>query len=118
MATRAQDNRPVTRLELLVRTLLLGATVSLGSACGVVDDVRQGVDRMGAVSASLERTIGARPQVGFQYHNGALATVSVTYDTLPAGRSLEEIIRVSADAVKAEFKESPKSLIIGFEVHP
>lgn len=118
MARRARDDMPVIRLGVRVRTLLLGVAIGLSAACGTVDSMRQGVGRVNAVSASVEKSLGVKARVGFEYQGGVLAEVSVMYDTLPVGRSPEEIIRISAEAVKAEFKESPKSLVVGFLVRP
>ena len=87
-------------------------------ACNAVDTMKEGMAHSTAVSDALEKSLGARPQVGFNWHNGVLTNVSVVFDGLPQTHTLAEVSTQAKLAVTAEFKETPERIIISFSVKP
>jgi hypothetical protein len=94
-------------------TCLLGLT-----ACNAVDTVKEGMAHSTAVSEALEKSLGAKPQVGFNWRNGVLTDVSVVFDGLPQTHTLNEISTQAKLAVTTEFKETPERIVISFSVKP
>jgi hypothetical protein len=54
--------------------------------------------------------------VGFNWQNGTLVSVNVTFRGLPANTSLPEIAAKSKEAVISEFKQTPKQVVIAFAI--
>ncbi len=97
-------------LPLFFATLLAG--------CNAVDSVKDGFAHSKAVSASLEKSIGLKSFVGFNWHNGSLTSVSVTFEGIPEQKPLLEIANAAKQAVLAEFKQSPQQIVIAFSIAP
>ncbi len=83
-------------------------------ACGPVDTLKEGLAHSQAVSESLGKTLGVKPFVGFNWSNGTLDSVSVTFDGIPANVPLADIVDKSKQAVVAEFKQQPSQVVISF----
>ena len=85
-------------------------------ACGPVDTLKEGFAHSQAVSESLEKTLGVKSFVGFNWSNGALDSVSVTFRGIPANMPLADIVEKSKQAVASEFKQVPAQIVISFAV--
>ena len=96
-------------LPVIAASLLL-------AACDAVDTLKEGFAHAEAVSTKLEASIGLKSQVGFNWNNGSLTSVTVTFTGVPATPSLAEITARTKDAVLAEFKQTPKALVVAFSV--
>ena len=59
-----------------IATALLAACLA---GCGLVETLIDGVKHAHAVEADLEASTGIKPAVGFNWHNGRLETVTVTF---------------------------------------
>src|SRR5262249_15994898 len=57
---------------------LFGLVLSL-AACDMLGTLTDGWKYAKAVESDLERSIGMKPEVGFNWHNGRLETVTVTF---------------------------------------
>jgi hypothetical protein len=99
----------------LVTVLVSAAALS---GCGTVDTMKDGFAHSQAVSADLEKSLGLKSFVGFNFFNGQLASVNVTFDGIPSQKSLVDITEASKEAVSAEFKQTPRELIVSFKVQP
>jgi len=86
------------------------------SACGPVDTLKEGFAHSQAVSDSLEKSVGVKPFVGFNWSNGVLASVSVTFPGIPANATLPDIAEKSRQAIAAEFKQSPSQVVLSFSL--
>lgn len=68
-----------------------------------------------AVERNLETSTRVKPHVGFNWSNGRLEVVTVTFPGIP-----EKPIRELADEVRAtvyrEFKQKPLKIVLGFEL--
>jgi hypothetical protein len=92
------------------------AALLLLVACDAVDTIKEGFAHAEAVSTKLEASLGLKSQVGFNWNNGALVSVTVTFTGVPNTPSLTEITARTKDAVLAEFKQTPRTLVVAFSV--
>lgn len=97
----------------LASIALLLATLT---ACGPIDTMKEGFAHSEAVSAELEKSVGLKPQVGFNWYNGSLTSVNVTFPGIPPNAALPDIAEKSKLAVVSEFKQTPKQIVIGFSI--
>ena len=91
------------------------ATLAL-AGCDAVDSMRNGFQHSEAVSAELEKSLGTKSFVGFNWNNGSLTSVNVTFQGIPNNHALPEIIEISRQAVLKEFKQEPKQIIVSFAI--
>lgn len=88
------------------------------SACDMASTVTEGFKQAQAVESDLEQSTGIRPQVGFNWNNGRLVSVTVVfprpYDAKPVG----ELARIVRAAVGKEFKQTADNVLLGFNVGP
>lgn len=87
-------------------------------ACGPFDTLREGFAHSEAVSKELEKSLGLKSFVGFNWNNGSLRSVNVTFEGLPVNGTLAEISEKSKQAVIAEFKQTPEQIVIAFTLKP
>jgi hypothetical protein len=99
-------------------SLAAGVLVALIAACGPLDTMKEGFAHSKAVSDELERSLGLKSFVGFNWNNGSLTSVNVTFQGIPANISLAEIAAKSKQAIAAEFKQTPKQVVIAFSIEP
>ncbi|GLH75410.1 hypothetical protein SSBR45G_03180 [Bradyrhizobium sp. SSBR45G] len=83
----------------------------------MVDAVSNGLAYSRAVEADLLAETGVRPAVGFNWNNGTLTSVMVTFPKLYTDKPLPELSETVRAAVIKEFKQSPKQLVLGFAVN-
>lgn len=96
------------------RSLLAVLMAAALSACGPVNEFKESQAHSQAVSDSIEKSLGLKSFVGFNWNNGVLTSVNVTFQGLPANVSLAEIADKSRRAIVAEFKQAPSEVIISF----
>lgn len=80
--------------------------------------MKEGFAHAEAVSTQLEKTVGHKPFVGFNWNNGFLTSVNVTFEGVPANATLPEILEKSKQAIVSEFKQTPKKIVISFSIKP
>jgi hypothetical protein len=102
------------RLHLVIVAML----VVLLSGCDAVDSLKEGLAHSEAVSSSLEKSLGSKPFVGFNWNNGSLTSVSITFKGIPPNVVLADIAGEARTAVLAEFKQTPKQVVIAFSIEP
>jgi hypothetical protein len=103
-------------IALVRRLLLLTFLVLMMGGCGVVGTMGEGFKHSQEVADDLEKAIGKKPFVGFNWNNGSLTNVTVTFDGIPAGKTTEEIAGMSRSAVGARFKQEPQTIVISFRL--
>jgi hypothetical protein len=108
------DN-PMSKLTPFYLVAVLGAILS---ACGPIDTMKEGFAHSQAVSDKLQKSFGLKSFVGFNVNNGELTNVNVTFDGLPEQRSLADVAETSKQAVLAEFKQTPRHIVIAFAITP
>jgi hypothetical protein len=87
-------------------------------ACGAVDTIRSGYQHSQSVAAALEKSLGTKPQVGFNWHNGALTSVTIVFESMPQDKTLAEIAASSRKAVLEEFEQRPHQIVLSFSLEP
>jgi hypothetical protein len=86
------------------------------AACGAVDTMTEGFKHAKAVESDLEGSTGVRPQVGFNWKNGSLVLVTVTYPRLVESKPLHDLAEAARTAVDREFKQTPGNIVLAFAV--
>jgi hypothetical protein len=95
--------------------MILAAIPALGlAACGVVSTLVDGFKYAKAVEADLQEVTGVKPAVGFNWHNGRLTSVTVTFPRLYEARPLGELAESARAAVTREFKQPPENIVLAF----
>ena len=92
--------------SLLLACLLAG--------CGAVDGVKDLYQRTGEVATDLEKSVGSKPLVSFNWNNGSLTQVTVTFDTIPEGKSTAQVAAAARAAIARRFKQEPGQVVISF----
>ena len=100
-----------------MRSFVLGvALAAVLAGCSAVDTMAEGLKHSQEVASDLERSVGSKPFVGFNWSNGSLVNVSINFDGIPAGISIEEVAKQSRQSIAARFKQVPKQVVISFSV--
>ena len=97
----------------LIALIILAAGLS---ACGLVGAMVDGLKYAGAVEADLEETTGVRPAVGFNWANGRLRSVTVSFPKLYDDKPLRELAAATRAAVGKEFKQNPDNIVLAFSL--
>jgi hypothetical protein len=101
----------------IVILLVLAAGLSSGLAsCGMIDTLIEGWKHVKAVETDLEKSAGSRPEVGFNWSNGRLTQVTVTFPGLYNTKPLPELAALVRRAVAAEFQQTPRKIVLGFAI--
>jgi hypothetical protein len=119
-ATRAVADKHVPKL-LLVRRRLSEShsdprSCSDFAGCGAVDLISKGLSYSKAVTADLEHATGVKPEVGFDWHNGNLKSVTVMFPKLYTGMPLDDLAGALREVVAREFKRTPDMIVLGFSL--
>ena len=96
------------------KTIAIVVLASSLAGCGVVDLISKGMSYANAVAADLDRDIGVKPEVGFNWHNGNLQSVTVTFPKVYVGKPLDELAGTVREVVVKEFKQSPETIVLAF----
>jgi hypothetical protein len=92
---------------------ILAFTVSI-AACDAVKTVADGFKQAQSVEAELEKSTGVRPRVGFDWNNGKLVSVTVTFPGLYETKPLSELAETVRATVRKNFTQVPGGIILGF----
>ncbi|WP_254458946.1 hypothetical protein [Xanthomonas sacchari] len=98
------------KLRFLCAPVLLALT-----ACGAVDTVKNAYAHSQDVAADLEKSVGSKPAVGFNWANGSLVQVTVNFQGVPH-KPLEQIVQLSKDSVATRFEQAPGNVVVMFTV--
>ena len=97
----------------MAAVLLVALTLA---ACDAVNTVTEGFEHAKAIETDLEASTGVRPNVGFNWSNGRLTSVTVTYPRLNESKPLPELAAAIRAAVTKEFKQKPEKIVVAFAV--
>jgi hypothetical protein len=95
--------------------LLLILAVGL-AACDVFSTLVDGWKYAKAVETDLEVSTGVKPEVGFQWKNGRLLTVTVMFPRLYETKPLPELAATVRRAVSDQFKQTPGDIVLAFSL--
>ncbi len=96
-------------------TALLVLAVSL-VACDVFSTLIDGWKYTEAVKGDLQLSTGMKPEVGFNWHNGRLETVTVTFPRIYEARPLREVAEMVRRSVSNQFKQMPGKIVLAFSL--
>jgi hypothetical protein len=119
IATVAQvvPARPCDAQEIsmfrIAAALILAFTLA---ACDAVNTVTEGFSHAKAVEKDLEGSTGVKPNVGFNWNNGRLTSVTVTFPRLVESKPLHELAEAARASVGREFKQTPDNILLTFAV--
>ena len=86
------------------------------AGCDAVSTLSDGLKQSTAVAAELEKSVGSKPFVGFNWNNGRLDNVNITFKGIPQDKSTQEIAVLSQASIKRHFKEEPCQVVISFSI--
>jgi hypothetical protein len=95
---------------------ILALAVSVAACGDFISTMTEGFNQAKAVEAELEQSTGAKPQVGFNSHNGKLTSITVMFPALYDSKPLSELAEIVRSAVQKNFKQVPGAIILGFAV--
>jgi hypothetical protein len=84
------------------------------AACGVADTMVDGMKHVKAVEDDLAASTGIRPQVGFNWVNGRLAVVTVSFPRLYEEKPLGQLAETVRRSVTTQFKQTPEHIVVAF----
>ena len=85
---------------------ILAVAVSL-AACDMFSTLIDGWKYAKAVEADLAVSTGMKPQVGFNWHNGRLVRVTVTFPRLYEAKPLREVAEIVRRSVASNSSKRP-----------
>jgi hypothetical protein len=94
---------------------LLAFAASL-AACDMISTLIDGWKYAKAVEFGLEISNGMKPLVGFNWRNGRLVTVTVTFPRLYDAKPLRDVAETVRAAVGKEFKQTPEDIVLAFSL--
>ena len=97
------------------------AVVSLAfglAACGAISTLVEGWKYAKSVESDLESTTGVKPSVGFNWSNGRLLTVTVTYPHLYERKPLAALAETVRRSVESHFEQKPADIVLCFSLRP
>jgi hypothetical protein len=86
------------------------------AACSVVSTMVDGFKYAKAVEKDLEEVAGMSPGVGFNWKNGRLVSVTVTFPRLYDTKPIGELAEQTRAAVTKEFKQTPDNIVLAFNL--
>jgi len=86
------------------------------TACDMVSTVTEGFKEAKAVESELEQSTGIRPQVGFNWNNGRLVSVTVSFPRLYDAKPLGELAQAVRSSVTSQFKQAPENIVLAFRL--
>ncbi|MGL3106011.1 MULTISPECIES: hypothetical protein [unclassified Bradyrhizobium] len=84
------------------------------SGCDAFGALKNGMQYARAVEGDLEQSTGVRPKVGFNWHNGRLASVTVMFPGLYQTKPLGDLAGLVHETVTREFKQTPDAIMLSF----
>ncbi len=101
-----------------MRKFIAIMTLAIGlAACGVVSTLVDGFKFAKAVEADLQEVTGIKPAVGFNWNNGRLVSVTVTFPRLYEAKPLGELAEIGArsrdQGIQASAREYRARLHLG-----
>ena len=97
----------------IAAALVLALTLA---GCDAANTVTEGFNHAKAVEKDLEGSTGVKPNVGFNWSNGRLVQVTVTFPRLIESKPLHELAEAARASVGREFKQTPDNILLASAV--
>ena len=97
----------------------LAAMVALAFAlvgCDMINSAKDVFKNASATADDLEASTGVKPAVGFNWNNGRLTQVTVTYPRLIEAKPMPELVEAARTAIRKEFKQDPENIVLSFVI--
>ncbi|MGB7830608.1 MAG: hypothetical protein WBL84_00190 [Xanthobacteraceae bacterium] len=94
---------------------ILVFTISL-AACDAFSTVTEGFKYAKAVESDVEEATGVKPQVGFNWNNGRLVSVTVAFPRIYDAKPLRELAETIRASVQKQFKQTPDNIVLAFSL--
>ncbi len=100
-----------------MRKIIALLVLAVGLAgCDMIGTLIDGLKHVQAVEADLAQATGLQPQVSFNWHNGRLRLVTVTFPGLYEAKPLDDVAKIVRAAVDKEFQQTPDNIVLGFSL--
>jgi hypothetical protein len=86
------------------------------AGCDAINTLIEGFKHAHEVETDLEASTGMKPQVGFDWTNGRLARVTVTFPRIDDKRPIGEFAETVRRAVGRHFRQTPRDIVLGFSL--
>jgi hypothetical protein len=100
-------------MQKIIAIIILATSLA---ACGIISTFVNGFKYAEAVAVDLEQATGLKPGVGFNWHNGRLVRVTVTFPKLYDAKPVRELADVVRTSVRKQFKQAPEDIELGFSL--
>jgi hypothetical protein len=100
----------------MVRLVAIVALALALAGCDLINAAKDAFKTAQATEDDLEASTGLKPSVGFNWTNGRLAQVTVTYPRIVEGKPMPALAEAVHAAIHKEFKQGPEKIILGFVV--
>jgi hypothetical protein len=90
--------------------------VLLLSGCDAFSTLKDGFAQSQAAAKALEEKTGHKAFVGFNWNNGTLTNVSITFDAIITEKSLKDVESLTREVVKSSFKQEARQITLAFVV--
>ena len=100
-------------MRKIIAIIILATSLA---ACGIISTFVNGFKYAEAVAVDLEQATGLKPGVGFNWHNGRLVRVTVTFPKLYDAKPVRELADVVRTSVRKQFKQTPEDIELGFSL--
>ncbi|MCW0380074.1 hypothetical protein NB697_002920 [Xanthomonas sacchari] len=91
--------------------LLCAPVLLVLTACGAVDTVKNAYAHSREMAADLEKSVGSKPAVGFNWPNGSLVQVTVNFQCVPH-KPLAQIVQLGKASVATPFEQAPGNGVV------
>jgi len=101
------------------KILLAALAAVILASCGFAEDMQDAMENVNAIERELADRYGFDAQVGFNIHNGVLATVQVSVpgDEV-TGMQVDDLIDQVSASVAKQFDEAPQALLVTVVIRP
>lgn len=98
----------------MFRAVVILALAFTLSGCDVFGALKDGMQHARAVEGDLEQSTGVKPQVGFNWRNGRLASVTVMFPGVYQTKPLGDLAGLVRETVTREFGQTPDAIVLSF----
>jgi hypothetical protein len=86
------------------------------AACDAVSTLTEGFKKAQAVQTDLQESTGLKPQVGFNWTNGRLVSVTVAFPGIYDKKPLSELAAIVRASITNQFQQTPETIVLSFSL--
>ena len=98
----------------MVRLVAILAVAVGVAGCDMIKSATNAFKHAEVAAGEIETATGVKPSVGFNWNNGRLTDVTVTFPQLLEGKPLRELSETVRTTVAKEFKQEPGRIVLSF----